>query len=66
PPPPPLDPLVGRRGLALIIEQALRDHVQAADPFRTAHLDDIARTIELLSAFVLSIQDKDSFHQKLV
>ena len=32
----------------------------------TAHLDDIARTIDLLAAFVLSIRDKDAFHQKLV
>jgi len=31
----------------------------------TAHLDDIARTIDLLSAFVLTVQDKDSFHQSL-
>ena len=31
----------------------------------TAHLDDIAHTIELLTAFVLSIEDKKNFHQKL-
>ncbi|MEI7909558.1 MAG: M42 family metallopeptidase [Verrucomicrobiota bacterium] len=31
----------------------------------TAHLDDISHTIELLSAFVLSLTDKDQFHQTL-
>jgi endoglucanase len=31
----------------------------------TAHLDDIAHTIELLTNFVLSLKDKDSFHQSL-
>jgi endoglucanase len=31
----------------------------------TAHLDDIARTIDLLTEFVLSLKDKDSFHQSL-
>ena len=31
----------------------------------TAHLDDIAHTIELLTSFVLSLKDKDSFHQSL-
>jgi len=31
----------------------------------TAHLDDIAATIELLSGFVLSLKSKDVFHQSL-
>ena len=31
----------------------------------TAHLDDISHTIGLLAAFVLSLQDKDTFHQAL-
>jgi len=31
----------------------------------TAHLDDIAHTIELLSAFVLALRDKEEFHQSL-
>ncbi len=31
----------------------------------TAHLDDIARTIELLTAFVLSLEASDRFHQSL-
>ncbi|RPJ33809.1 MAG: M42 family peptidase [Verrucomicrobiaceae bacterium] len=31
----------------------------------TAHLDDIAHTIELLTAFVLSLRDKEDFHQSL-
>jgi endoglucanase len=31
----------------------------------TAHLDDIAHTIELLTSFVLSLKDKESFHQSL-
>jgi endoglucanase len=31
----------------------------------TAHLDDIAHTIDLLTAFVLSLTDKDEFHQTL-
>ena len=32
----------------------------------TAHLDDIAHTIELLTAFVLSLKDGEDFHQSLV
>jgi endoglucanase len=31
----------------------------------TAHLDDIAHTIDLLAAFVLSLKDGDDFHQTL-
>ena len=31
----------------------------------TAHLDDIENTITLLAGFVLSLKDKDEFHQKL-
>jgi putative aminopeptidase FrvX len=31
----------------------------------TAHLDDIESTIQLLEAFVLSVKDTDTFHQKL-
>ncbi|MES2474764.1 MAG: M42 family metallopeptidase [Verrucomicrobiota bacterium] len=31
----------------------------------TAHLDDIATTIDLLTGFVLSLSEKDSFHQSL-
>ncbi len=31
----------------------------------TAHLDDIATTIDLLTGFVLSLSEKDSFHQTL-
>lgn len=31
----------------------------------TAHLDDIARTIDLLAAFVLSLKAEDTFHQSL-
>jgi endoglucanase len=31
----------------------------------TAHLDDIRHTIELLTAFVLSLKEQDSFHQVL-
>jgi endoglucanase len=31
----------------------------------TAHLDDISHTIELLTAFVLSLQERDAFHQTL-
>jgi putative aminopeptidase FrvX len=31
----------------------------------TAHLDDIAHAIDLLTEFVLSISEKDSFHQSL-
>jgi endoglucanase len=31
----------------------------------TAHLDDIAHTIELLTAFVLSLKDTEDFHHKL-
>src|SRR6476620_1996046 len=31
----------------------------------TAHLDDIQHTIDLLTEFVLSISEKDSFHQSL-
>ncbi|MEO0018587.1 MAG: hypothetical protein RLZZ522_1870 [Verrucomicrobiota bacterium] len=31
----------------------------------TAHLDDIAHTIDLLTAFVLSLAEKDRFHQTL-
>jgi putative aminopeptidase FrvX len=31
----------------------------------TAHLDDIARTIDLLTAFVLSLKEKDQFQQTL-
>ena len=31
----------------------------------TAHLDDITHTIELLTAFVLSIRDKEDFHHRL-
>jgi endoglucanase len=31
----------------------------------TAHLDDIAHTIDLLTNFVLSLKDKESFHQSL-
>jgi putative aminopeptidase FrvX len=31
----------------------------------TAHLDDIAQTIELLAQFVLSLNDQDDFNQKL-
>jgi putative aminopeptidase FrvX len=31
----------------------------------TAHLDDIAHTIELLTAFVLSLKDREEFHHKL-
>ena len=31
----------------------------------TAHLDDIARTIDLLSGFVLSLTASDRFHQTL-
>ena len=31
----------------------------------TAHLDDIAHTISLLTEFVLSLREKDSFHQTL-
>jgi putative aminopeptidase FrvX len=32
----------------------------------TAHLDDIARTIELLTEFTLSLKSGDTFHQSLV
>ncbi|MEI8038879.1 MAG: M42 family metallopeptidase [Verrucomicrobiota bacterium] len=31
----------------------------------TAHLDDIAHTIDLLTAFVLSLTEQDAFHQQL-
>jgi putative aminopeptidase FrvX len=31
----------------------------------TAHLDDVARTIDLLAAFVLSLKEGDDFHQAL-
>lgn len=31
----------------------------------TAHLDDVAHTIELLAAFVLSLEDKKDFHHRL-
>jgi putative aminopeptidase FrvX len=31
----------------------------------TAHLDDIAHTIELLTTLVLALKDKEDFHQKL-
>ncbi len=31
----------------------------------TAHLDDIRHTIDLLTAFVLSLEEKDGFHQSL-
>lgn len=31
----------------------------------TAHLDDIQRTIDLLAGFVMSLKEKDSFHQSL-
>jgi endoglucanase len=31
----------------------------------TAHLDDIEHTIDLLAGFVLSLREKDAFHQKL-
>lgn len=31
----------------------------------TAHLDDIARTIDLLAAFVLGLKPADAFHQRL-
>jgi endoglucanase len=31
----------------------------------TAHLDDIAHTIELLARFVLALDEKDDFHQRL-
>ena len=31
----------------------------------TAHLDDIAHTIELLTAFVLALKEREEFHQTL-
>jgi putative aminopeptidase FrvX len=31
----------------------------------TAHLDDVARTIDLLTAFVLSLKEGEDFHQAL-